>query len=553
MLSVTLPCPACSAPLILDGENAGEEAICPGCEAHLRLPGEVSATGVVKLLQSTDSEHRISSGAGSKPQPMAGKAALPQSRSKSVEDERKRLAAAAAAAGGANSFQPDEAALPADRRPAVLPSKRTLTVPSQEPADTVEKVVRNEAAPPRPPSGFLPTKRTPGAPLDPHSPVITMQPMEPREDIEISAAPTRGPSRFVKAEHRAEGANAPTAPPAQASGETENASEAADDASPAARGGFRLGAGRELHFSPAPTVDADGEATAWGAKAETPAQAARGRRFVSLAVAIALLLAGGGGIYMMRQAFANTAPTADPEEETGIAAAAPAENVMRNVEDARRVLKRFLGADSLDLMTAEVRHPEASRPRMERFYGSIPIKPRKIKSESQSWNEIRIGDKEFIRAFLELDDFKIYPVTLELISGSEPKVDWESFASWAELPWKDFLRTPPEQAVDYRVTVTLDPRDQYYNYSFKGRELDLLCFKLEDPERYGSCWGYTDKDSEVASQLLFHLKRSRQRGVVNDEGKIAISCILKLRFPPEGRKTNQVMIEKFVNENWVQP
>jgi len=80
-----------------------------------------------------------------------------------------------------------------------------------------------------------------------------------------------------------------------------------------------------------------------------------------------------------------------------------------------------------------------------------------------------------------------------------------------------------------------------------------MCFKIEDPERYGSCWAYCDKDSEAASQLLFHLKRARRQKQVNQDGKFAISCILRLHFPPEGRKTNQVMIEKFIHDNWVEP
>jgi hypothetical protein len=216
-------------------------------------------------------------------------------------------------------------------------------------------------------------------------------------------------------------------------------------------------------------------------------------------------------------------------------------------------MQRFLEADSLEKMAAEVRHPELSRPRMERYYAANPVKPRKKRSESQSWSEIRIAETEFIRAAWELDDFRIYPVALEIIPGGDPKVDWESFVNWSELPWKDFLKTPPDQSVDFRVTVTHEPGDQYYNYSFKGRELDLMCFKIEDPERYGSCWAYCDKDSEAASQLLFHLKSARRQRQVNQDGKVAISCILRLRFPPEGRKTNQVMIEKFIHDNWVQP
>ena len=480
----------------------------------------------------------------------AAKAALPMSRAKSAEEERKRLAAAAAAAGAAHSFKPEEASLPVDHRRVILPSKRTVPVPAEDPkaAPATDAVPASTVT--------LPKAKKAGAPKD--QPAGESAPNLPRvpEHEEISALPTRGPSRFVRpAEEVPEAAPSGATPASDSAPAEETPAEDGESGNgPAVRGGFRLGASRELHFSPVHASNGEADAAAWGAKAETEAEAARGRRFVSLAVLVAILAAGGVGYYMWRQAFTQPEQTASLTDDGKEAdAAASAEDVMRNVEDARRVLKRFLEADSVEKMAAEVRHPLETRPRMERYYAANPLKPRKIRTESQSWSEIRIEDTEFIRAGMELDDFIVYPVTLEIIPGGDPKVDWESFVSWAEIPWKDFLRKPPEQSVDYRVTVTLDPRDQYYNYSFKGRELDLLCFKLEDPGKYGSCWAYCDKDSEAASKLLFNLKRSRQQGIVNDEGKTAISCILRLRFPPEGMKTNQVMIEEFLHDTWVKP
>ena len=549
MSSFSLPCPVCSAPLIVDGENAGHEVLCPGCESHLQLPSTVSATARPEIV-GTGRGADVSEPNGIEENP--AKASLPQSRSKSVEEERKRLAAAAAAAGGANSFRANEAGLPTDHRPAVLPSKRPKPVAAAESTTTAESPSGENAGPRSP--VVLPTKRSAKAPLDPRESAVVLKPMEPREDIEMGGTALTGPSRFVRPDMPA--AESPVTPPAPAVDppENEGGTEAASgDHGPIPRGGYRLGGSRQLHFSPAPAADGDAEAATWGAQAETAEQAARGRRFISLAIIIALLAAGGVAIYMVREAFAKKEQIAGLTDEEPVVAAKSTEDVMRNVEDARRVLKRFLEADTIGKLAAEVRHPEVSQPRMERYYALNPLKPRKIKTESQSWSEIRIGDTEFIRGAMELDDFRVRNATLEIIPGRDPKVDWESYVNWAEMPWKDFLRTPPEQSMEYRVTVSLDPRDQYYNYSFKGREFDLLCFKLEDPEKYGSCWAYCDKDSDAASQLLFNLKRSRQQGIVNDEGKIAISCILKLRFPPEGMKTNQVMIEKFVHDNWVQP
>ncbi len=557
MPSVSLPCPACSTLLILDEENTGQEVFCPDCNAHLRLPSTISAVLVPEILNPPSTPAKSVPAAGRKKNPpgkpsgtgstktppaaeSAPKSALPQGRLKSTEEEIKRLAAAAAAAGAAHSLQPDAATLPVDHHRTVLPTKRTL---SPEPPD-------EPTVPPTPaelrPAKILPNRRATGAPLDPSPIIRTIEPIEPPPEIEISATPLRGPSRFVGASPLA------AVPPAPRPEVAPEADEASSEESTAKRG-FRLGAERNLHFSPVHTPELESEATRWGAATHTPEEAARSRRFVSLALLIVLLAAGGVGVYVLRHAFQAPGASTTSTESTSGEEAKAEENVMRNVEDARRVMERFLEADSLEKMTAEVRHPEVSRPRMERYYAANPLKPRKKRSESQSWSEIRIGETEFIRAAWELDDFRVYPIALEIIPGADPKVDWESFVNWSELPWKDFLKTPPEQSVDFRVTVTHEPNDQYYNYSFKGRELDLMCFKIEDPERYGSCWAYCDKDSETASQLLFHLKSARRQKQVNQDGKFAISCILRLRFPPEGRKTNQVMIEKFIHDNWVQP
>ena len=541
MPSASQPCPFCSTPLILDPETAGLEVFCSGCHARLRMPSPATDHPPANLdapTASDDPPTAADPATGGEPR----KSALPLGRSKSTDDEIRRLAGAAAAPGAAHSLHPEEATLPSDHHRTVLPDRRAIPVAAPEtPLET-------GPTPAARPASSLPTRRTAGAPLDPRTPSVPHQPIGPRPDIEISADPLRGPSRFVRpAPPEAE--TLPSLP--STAPEPERVPEPAEDSEDPVRRGFRLGAERNPHFTPVHSLDSDAVADAWGAKAETPDQAARSRRFISLALVIVLIAAGGVGIYMLRQAF--RAPIAPLTDSTDPETAEAKANVMRNVEDAKRVVQRFLTADTLDKVAAEVRHPEVTRPRMERHYAANPLKPRKVRAESQSWSEIRILDTEFIRASMELDDFRVYFFNFEIIPGADPKLDWESFYNWAEIPWKTFLKTPPEQAVDFRVSLTHDRLDQYYNFSFKGRELDLMCFKLEDPEKFGSCWAYCDKDSEAASQIVFNLKRARRHGVVNGEGKTAVSCILRLRFPPEGMKTNQVMIEQFVHDSWILP
>ncbi len=493
MPAVFLPCPSCATPLILDEENVGLEVLCPRCASHLRLPPTLDPTGQLTLLPPTTEPTT---------EPTT-KSLLPQGRRKSAQDEITRLAAAAAAAGGANSFHPQEVTLPTDHRRTPIPSRRA-----------------------------------PDAPLPPNLQPTPLQPIEPRADLDLGSPPLRGPSRFVQPEP------AP-APP--------NPSEAESNEESAARGGFRLGEERRLHFSPVPTAEVGGDATTWGSKPESPDEAARSRRFISLALLLVLLAAGGVGAYTFRQAFLAPKPTTDPSQTSSPAAARSQEDVMRNVRDARLVLQRFLAAESVEALAAEVRHPEITHPRMARPYANLPLKPLKIRNESQSWSEIRFGENDFIRAGIELSDFRTYLFTFQLIPNGEPKVDWESFANWAELPWKDFLKSPPDQAIDYRVILSHDPKDQYYNYAFQGKEAEMLCFKVEDPEKFASCWAYCPKHSTAAAPILFYLEHTRRQITHNIEGKLATPCILRLRFPPEGKTTNQVLIEAFLQPGWIEP
>lgn len=541
MPSATLPCPICSTPLILDEENAGMEVYCPGCRGRLRLPETVDPSAKPSVLH--DNEHPPTS-------PVDSRKHLPSGKPKSTDEELKRLAAAAGAAGSPHHFELESLPLPSDHRKTILPTKRNV----QDADSPAKPGSRADASPTaNSPAGTkgastpasLPTRRKQAEPGT--QPAKPLAPIEAKPDVDFQLTPLKGPSRFARGEAPPPPVTPP--PPAEPASQQEEESGEPSAGAPVIRGGFRLGANRDPLFTAAEVIPAEVDAPNWGAKAESVKESPRARGWMSVAFLLVLLAAGGAGFYMLRQAF--QPPPVVPVAAAGSDAANA--NVMRNVEDSRRVIQRILASTTVEQIAAEVRHPEITVPRMKQFYASEPVRPRKIRTENQSWSELRLGEHEFIRGAIELDDFRVYTMNFELFENGDPKLDWESFVNWAELPWKDFLKAPPEDAHTFRVTVTYDLRDQYYNYSFQGKEKTMLCFKLEDPSKYGSCWAYCDKSTETAAKLIFHLKRARQQGSRNEEKKIALACMLKLRFPPEGMKTNQVMIEEFVHDSWLQP
>jgi hypothetical protein len=135
---------------------------------------------------------------------------------------------------------------------------------------------------------------------------------------------------------------------------------------------------------------------------------------------------------------------------------------MRNVEESTATLRRFFAATTVDEMAKEVRHPEITLPRMKAWYaGGVPAETVEFTVEWSEQDNYRGKGVNFIFTALTLGPEKTRDVALEVpADGSSPKLDWEHFISWSEVPWSEFLRTTSERPADFRVTLT--PID-YYN------------------------------------------------------------------------------------------
>lgn len=551
MSSSPILCPVCATQLTVDAENAGLAVLCPGCDSQLRLPAASSPQQAPAIIPRADSGDSAFGGAWSQqptvpglesppavlsPEAVAPKSpALPSGRGKSDGEELKRLAGAAAAAGGAHSFTPGEAEkLAAERGKTVLPGRRMAEPPPATGAAFAQdrqghdKSERIEPGMKRFGETTQTTQTTHTEPLEPKPAVIA--PLSPKIHQQVEL----GPSRLSGGARTLPQAPVPSPPP-------DSKKEPEEEDGP--RGGFRLNDQRAPQMVPQEIKEFEADASDWGGMS-SPEETARSRKIVTLALAIMLVLAGGVGVYVMRHAFEPAVP-----ESAGVEKGA---NPMKNVEDSRKVLKRFLGATTIDEMVKEVRHPEITRPRMERFYSQEPMAPRTVRNEASAWGEVRIENHDFINNTMELDDFDVRAVALEVLPDGPPKVDWESFVNWSEMTWAEFLKHPPDDAVEFRVSVVAD---DFYSGAFEGHELDTLCFKLSSPRKsqYEFCYGYCDINSEAGSQILFMQRRAAQIRKLDVKGKPVANCILRLRFTPEGKRFNQVTIEKMIWQGWVQP
>ena len=194
---------------------------------------------------------------------------------------------------------------------------------------------------------------------------------------------------------------------------------------------------------------------------------------------------------------------------------------------------------------------------MKAWYARIGGLPKRTVEFTTDWVEKDNFENKgvnFIFTTLRLDALKDYFVALEVPKdGSSPKIDWEYYVSWSESPWSDFLKTTSERPASFRVSIT--PID-YYNGYYSDRSR-YLCFRVSDPDNFGSCYAYCEINTPLAKLLLKAVREARQSGLpgltdpVTDEGIARV--ILRLRYLPEGQKFNQASIDALVWNSWLEP
>lgn len=553
MPEIVQPCPRCQTPLLIDEENAGTEVLCPGCGVHLVLPrdlsgaagpvvfeevrggrveeetgGEVAGRKVFRLNRSGP----VTLGEGVEPvavDPLRAKGtALPTRRGMESGEAMRLLAAMAVPPGqGVGEEESGER-----REKTVLPERRQV-----EDLATGEQVA---AGRPKREGGHLPPPRHEVGELAAEASARAAVSAGPVEPI-----PARGDAEFsvTLPTARREGAT-----PATGGGMLFAGSDRASEGktSEGRARGPRVAPERRPAFSPRHEADLSPEHVGeWGGSGDVEERPASLRRAASIAVVVLLLSGVGVGLMIAKGMFGPAAvkPVGGGVEE---------EPSREYVDAASAALTRFFNADTIEVMAKEVRHPEVTVERMKRYYASQLLTPRKI-AVSTDWQEVSNFEGsgiDFAFTTIEADAVKGRQVWLELPrDGGAPRIDWEHLVSWSEVTWTEFVTGNPEGPGEFRVTVS--PADKYEG-AFPDK-FRYMAFRMSDPEKRVTCYGYCESDSEAARQLLAECRQARRRGEVNEDGEGEARCMLRLRPVPDGKRFNQVGIEAFVWKSWVQP
>ena len=211
-----------------------------------------------------------------------------------------------------------------------------------------------------------------------------------------------------------------------------------------------------------------------------------------------------------------------------------------DLDESRKVVRKFLEADGIAAKSAFIRMPDKVRPLMEQWYITHPSSP--LSSEDTELNrKAIINNSIFIFLGVAVGPERIVKYfTVEQIPDEDPAkqatylVDWETSVGYQPMELRDYQIKQPKDPLLFRVNVK---PDTYFNYGFDDKE-QWLCYKLTYPgDDDFFLYGYIKKGTELAAAMEQQLFRD-------------FNIVAKLRYPDDAISRDQVVIEKIAHPSW---
>lgn len=165
-------------------------------------------------------------------------------------------------------------------------------------------------------------------------------------------------------------------------------------------------------------------------------------------------------------------------------------NLVKAIETS---VRGYLGASNIEEQLPHVRHPEAIRPRMEKYYANQPITPTRVTSVT-NLKPLTLSGRAFWQVVAVTGPKQGQAILLEQLSNDEVKVDWESHVHYQPMPWDQYAVELPTQPMAFRVEVKESPRyfgefsdqSRWVSYQINAMKSDTLlyCYVLRDSKMH---------------------------------------------------------------------
>jgi len=199
---------------------------------------------------------------------------------------------------------------------------------------------------------------------------------------------------------------------------------------------------------------------------------------------------------------------------------------------AEPLATQFLSATRVDELLPLVRNPQQAEARMRAFHGGDAIDPEGL-AAFNTRNEVQRQDP-FISVIVRTGDY--FEKNMAFVKTPDGlRIDWESWAGWSPVPWRDFLASKPASPAHFRVNLR---PVEYYNFGFSD-DRKWRSYRLDSPDGEHSLYGYVERGSVVDSMIQ-----------LPPEIRTAPLTLL-LGFPEGVESRNQVVIQQVLSENWL--
>jgi len=204
-----------------------------------------------------------------------------------------------------------------------------------------------------------------------------------------------------------------------------------------------------------------------------------------------------------------------------------------------RQLKAFCEADSLEAMLPLVRHPEATRVLMERYYAQTPLQALGFKQVKDFEGTLVDQDRNFWEFSVVLGDGRTRKIQVEQDPSGKLGVDWETVVTYQPMNWDDYARQRPAgSTLDFRVFVE---EDHFFTHEFADSSR-WVSFRLTALGGEETLFGYAARDGPVAAELLGLIERNEHQPA---------AVILRLKLPAATESRRGVIIEKVTSPRWI--
>lgn len=194
--------------------------------------------------------------------------------------------------------------------------------------------------------------------------------------------------------------------------------------------------------------------------------------------------------------------------------------------------EKFLNATTIAEMLPFVYDPKVIEKKMLSHYPTGKITPTGM-SKFNSSGRVSYKDS-FAAVTIQTPEFETKQLAF-IDAGDGLKIDWESWVGWSEMPWIDFLKIKPTEPKLVRVMLKWV---DYYNFDFFD-EKKWRAYRLTSPDGETMLYGYAARNSLLDQRL-----RPGEPGTT-------VAVMLKIHFPENAQKDNQVIIDEYVSDGWV--